>query len=65
MNQDWSQLADLVKLKSEKLAQSDSKNVLLKMINDVHIRLDDIEKQLNLKAQGISFYYVFHKINNL
>lgn len=53
MNQDWAQLADLVKLKSEKLAQSDSKNALLKMMNDVNARLDDIEKQLSSKSQGI------------
>lgn len=63
LNQDWAQLANLVKLKSEKLSQSESKNALLKMSNDIHIRLDEIEKQLNLNLQGIklNFFLFLYK----
>lgn len=55
LNQNWKQLTELVEKKSQKLEQAEGKKALVKMINDAHQRLSEIEKQLTTDEQGIDF----------
>lgn len=60
LNEEWNRLAELVKRKSQKLAEADGKKALVALINDAHLRLLEIERQLASDEQGkkVLFYFL-------